>query len=192
MAEKVKEISIHEFLEGSMPKMAEKDRKKQIEAIEQVMRDGIPLKESLKIAPDVIEFLYGQGTRHYMLKKYEEALKFFYMLYLLDAKDTRYSMGLGACYHMLNDFDQAMIWYLILSMIDPTNPMGYYHLSDCELKQGDKKSSLFFLNKALERIGENPKFRTLKERILRLATVLEEEINREEELTSAKQVEVKK
>lgn len=180
MGEKPKEMTIREFLEKSMPTLPENHKKKQIQVIEQVMRDGIPLKESLKISPDLIEFFYAQGTRLYMLKKYDEALKFFYMLYLLDAKNTRYSMGIAACYHMLNDFDQAMVWYLILSMIDQKNPMGFYHLSDCELKQGDKKSSLFFLHKALERIDRDPKHEKLKERILRLATVLNEEIDKEE------------
>lgn len=180
MVQKEKEMTIQGLLEEWMPEMPEVQRKKQVEAIHQMMTSGIPLKDSLKIAPDVIEFLYSQGVKLYMIGKYAEALKFFYMLYLLEGKNPRYSMGLAACYHMLKDFDQAMVWYLILSMIDRENPMAYYYLSDCELKQGDKKGCLFFLHKTLDRIGENPVYSQLKERILRMTPLLDQEIDLEE------------
>ena len=169
-------ITIEELIKKKAPNLSDKERQKQVEAIEKMFAEGVPLKETLNITPDVLEFLYSQGNRFYLLRKYQEAARFFQMLFLLNPIDARYAFGVAASYQMLKDYDQAISWYIVLMIIDQESPLPPYHASDCFLKKGDKDSALLFLKKTLERIGDKKEYAPLKERASRMMAPLEKEV----------------
>lgn len=168
--------TIEEALIDISPQLSEKERKKQLEAIKKSILQGVPFKDTLEISDDVIEFMYSQGHRLYMIGKYAEAVRFFQMLHILHPQDARFAFGVAACHQMLNHFEESVAWYLIAAMTDTESPLPYYHISDCYVKQGDKESALFFLYKALRRVGSDSKYSTLKERIVRSIESLEKEV----------------
>jgi type III secretion system low calcium response chaperone LcrH/SycD len=173
--------SIEEALRVIDPNLGEEERAKQVEAFEKSFLEGVALKDTLGISGDAVEFMYSQGYRFYMMRKYQEASRFFHMLYLLNPKEARFPFALAACHHHLNHIEEAVAWYLLTSLIDAESPLPYYHISDCFLKQGDKESALFFLQKTLERIGGAKEYESLEERVKRMIVPLEEEESKKEE-----------
>lgn len=172
------EVTLEAFVRKTSPSLSEKEVKKQVEVIEKAFKDGIPPKDSLGFTRDSIEFLYGQGHRLYMMRHFNEASRFFHLLYTLDASDPRFALGIAACYHGEKDFQNAMAWYIALSLIDASSPMPFYYLSDCAREVHDPEAELFFLKKCVEVAGKNSEYEALKERVLRSIPPLEEEFNK--------------
>jgi len=173
------QMSIEEALAQIAPTLSPKDRKKQAEVIEKALMEGVPLKESLGISSDSIEFFYSEGYRLFLLRKYEEALKYFRLLYLLNGSDPRFAFGIAASYHKQKDFQNALSWYLTLATLDDTSPMPFYYMSDCFLKLGDTEFALDFLKKSVELAEGNFTYKELKERMLRAITALEKHLEKE-------------
>lgn len=171
-------MTLEQVLADLAPKLSDAQRAKEVEALEKMIVDGIPLKESLNISADVLEYLYGEGHRHYMIRKYTEAIRLFQLLHLLDPMDARYAFGIAASYHMLKDYIQAIPWYWVLAKIDDQSPLPPYHLSDCFLKTGEKELALAMLRQVLEKIGDNSNFDQLKERVSRMIMPLEKEVHK--------------
>ena len=165
-----------EALKDVAPNLSEKEREKQLEVIEKAILHGVPMQETLEITPDVMEFIYSQGHRLYMTRQHDEAGRFFHLLYILNPKDARFAFGLAACHHMQKHFEEAVAWYLVAALADPESPLPFYHISDCYLLQDDKETALYFLYKALRRIGDEKKYEPLKERILRTIDSLKKEV----------------
>jgi type III secretion system low calcium response chaperone LcrH/SycD len=179
MAEKEYQ-TIEEALKAVAPHLSEKERKKQLEAIEQVILHGVPFKDSLGISPEILEFIYSQGHRLYSIRKYKEAGRFFQLLYILNPNDARFSFALAACHHMQKNFDDSVAWYLVAALIDRVSPLPFYHISDCYLVQNDYAGALHFLRKTLNRIGDNAKYSQLKERVARSIESVEKEVEQEQ------------
>lgn len=168
----------HEALMRSIdersPDLTPKEKKKIVEVIENHAK-GISVKDSLGIDSDTMEQLYAQGHRLFSTQKYGDAAKTFQVLYLLDPLDSRYALGIGASYQMDKKYDNAIGWYLALSLIDEETPLPFYYISDCFLKMDYQEASHEFLNKTIERCGDNPQFTSLKTR----ATLMMESLGKQ-------------
>lgn len=168
MKENEDSFSIAETIAIHSPDLTDLEFQKQVEVIEKLLLEGKPLGESLNLTPDAIEFIYREGHRLYMMKKYADAVRYFQLLYMLAPLDARFSFGVAASHHMLHDYEQAVIWYLTLSLVDKDSPLPYYYLSDCAEKQQDPASALFYLEKAVGKCGNQLVFAELKQRVLRM------------------------
>lgn len=173
---------IHEMIEKSSSELSEKDRQKQEEVIHDILFEGKSLKESLGLSASAVEYFYSQGYRLYLIRKYDEALRYFHLLFLFDPSDARYSLGLAATYHLLKDYEHAVQWYMTLSLIDTESPMPFYYMSDCALKRGDPFSAIYFLKKAIEFCGDIPEFSQLKIQALRMIPPLEKALAAKNEI----------
>jgi type III secretion system low calcium response chaperone LcrH/SycD len=173
---------IQEMVEGSPSNLSENDKKKQKEVISAIIFEGKSLKESIGLSAGVIEYFYSQGYRLYLIRKYEDALRYFHLLFLFEPANPRYSLALGATYQMMKDYEHAVQWYMTLSIIDTSSPMPFYYMSDCALKRGDPYSAIFFLRKTIDLCKDNPKFEQLKTQATRMIPPLEKNLKARQEL----------
>lgn len=172
--------TIEQTIAELTPDLRPHEKKKLSEAIEKSLKDGVPIRTTLGINNDTMEYLYAYGHRQFSLRKYAAAERIFQMLYMLNPLDSRYALGIAAAYQMDKKYDQAIGWYLALSSIDERSPLPFYYMSDCFLKKLENKASLEYLKKAIERCGEIPEYANLKERALRMIVPLEAQIQKEE------------
>lgn len=168
-------VTLEEVIRELSEGMSEDGIHTQVTAIQNMLSRGVPLKDSLNISDDVLEFLYNQGFQNYNIQKYDDALKNFHLLFMLHPQNSRYSFGIAACYQKLKNFEQAIIWYLVLSFIDNASPLPFYYLSNCFFQTGDFLSELYYLKKALGLAEREPQYAQLKERLTRMIEKLEHE-----------------
>src|SRR5262249_55436431 len=71
----------------------------------ELLRGVIPLK--LRPTDQQIEKYYEKAYNLYKAGRYKEALPFFHILTMVNAKHPKYHMALGACYHMLKEYKTA-------------------------------------------------------------------------------------
>lgn len=169
---------IRDVIAKMTPDLSEKDKKKQEEVLYAVFEEGKLLKDALNISDQTIEYLYSQAYKLYKIGKYSEASRYFHILYLLNALDLRFSMGIAASHHMLKEYQKAVEWYMVCAALDENSPLPYYHISDCFLKMGEKVSALISLKMLQVRLDDDdPRFAQIKEKSARMIDVLSEELN---------------
>lgn len=156
------------------PKEFEKKRQ---EVLHKVFDEGMRLKEALDITDQTMEFLYSQGYQFYKIGKYKDASRLFHMLYLLNASDLRYSMGIAACHHMQKEYLLAAEWYFICAALDHESPLPYYHISDCFFKMDNKVGALIVLKMMQVRLTDDPKYKAIAERASRMVEALTKELS---------------
>lgn len=174
------DVTIQKTIAELSPDISPQEKKKLAEAIEKALAEGIPVKDTLKINDDTMEYLYAYGHRQFSIRKYDTAVRMFQLLYMLNPLDSRYALGVAAAYQMAKDYEKAIGWYLALSAIDEESPLPFYYMSDCFLKKLEPKASLEYLRKTVERCGDVPEYSSLKERALRMMMPLEAQIQKEE------------
>lgn len=140
------------------------------------VKDGTTVKDALGLTDAMIEGIYGQAYRLYNTGKFKDASQIFRMLVMLNSNDPRYLMGLAACHHMMKDYLSAINTYTVCSMIDGDNPVPLYHASDCMIQVGDHASALIVLEMAVDRAGDKPEYKTLKDRALLTIENLKKEV----------------
>lgn len=178
---------IRKTMETLTPNLSEKDKKLQEEAMDQIFNQGKPIKEALKVSDETLEFLYGQAYRLYKIGQYKESNRYFHLLYLFDSKDLRFTMGIAACHHMAKEYMKAVLWYMLCASQDSESPLPYYHISDCFLKLGNKVSALISLKMMEARMGNNPNYDKIRERVLRTINTLSNELHLKENNASVKE-----
>lgn len=171
---------IHEMVEKSSSGLSDEEKKKQEEVINDIIFEGKSLKESLGLSAAAIEYFYSQGYRLYLIRKYDEALRYFHLLFLFDPSDPRYALALAATYQMMKDYEHAVQWYMTLSLIDSASPMPFYYMSDCALKRGDPFSAIYFLKKTIEYCEGKPEYNQLKTQAERMIPPLEKKLKESE------------
>jgi type III secretion system low calcium response chaperone LcrH/SycD len=146
--------------------------------VSKVVKQGMMPKDAIGLNDAMIEGIYGQAYRLYNTGKYRDASQLFRLLIMLNATESKFSMGLAACFHMLKEYKNAAGTYAICGIIDPDNPIPHYHASDCYLHMGDNISALIALEMAAKRAGEKPEYKTLKDRALMTIEGLKKELGK--------------
>ena len=131
---------------------------------EKAFKGNLSIKTLAGVSDEKEEAIYGQAYLLYNTGRYREAAEVFRVLIMINSTESKYMVGLAACFHMLKEFDAAISTYMICTFLDPKNPLPNFHLSDCYLQLKDPVSAKAALLTAIERAGDNPQFKTLKER----------------------------
>lgn len=140
------------------------------------MKDSASAKQAMGLTDALVENIYGQAYRLYNTGKYKDASHLFRLLMMLDPKQSKYTLGLAACFHMLKEFKNAIEIYTICGVMDPETPIPHYHASDCYIQMKDNISALIALEMAINRSGEKPVYKTLKDRAQLTIETLKKEI----------------
>lgn len=143
-----------------------------------VMQKFASPKDAMGLSDAMVEGIYGQAYRLYNTGKYREASQIFRLLIMLNTVEPKYTMGLAACFHMLKEYKAAADIYALVTVIDPKSPIPFYHASDCFIQMSDPASAIIALEMAIECAGDNPAFKTLKDRASLSLESLKKELDR--------------
>ena len=101
--------------------------------VDNLLNHAMIPQDAFGVSDANVEKLYAEAYRLFNNGKYQDAQKLFSTLILLNTLDPKYLYGLAACFHMMKDYDNdnAANNYIRSAMLDPTNPVPYYHASDC-------------------------------------------------------------
>jgi type III secretion system low calcium response chaperone LcrH/SycD len=103
-----------------------------LQAIQDVMK-GKPVYEVAGWTTEQINAVYTNAYHLYKAGSYEEAMKIFRPLLVMDSTDNRIWMGFAACAQMLRQFDEALKGYGYASLLDPENPKPFFHAMECHI-----------------------------------------------------------
>jgi type III secretion system low calcium response chaperone LcrH/SycD len=150
------------------------------EGIDGVSRDmlkgGSLPKDTLGMSDQMVEGIYGQAYRLYNSGKYREAVQLFRLLIMLNATESKYTLGLAASFHMLKDYRHAVETYTLCAILDTESPVPHYHAADCFIQMGDLHSAIVTLDVAIKRAASKPQYQVLKDRSLMTLESLKKEI----------------
>lgn len=146
--------------------------------MKKVLKSAAIPKEISGLSDAMVEGIYAQAYRLYNTGKYKDASQLFRLLIMLNSLEPKYPMGLAACFHMMKEYSAAGDIYAIVAMLDPSSPISYYHASDCFIQTGDPMSAIVALKMAVEKAGDQPAFKTLKDRALLTIDSLQKDINK--------------
>lgn len=175
--------TIRELVKSSVEEVSKNtsqaDKAKSEELLIKVLEQNMLPKDAMGLDDAFLEKIYADGYNFFKAGQYEKAMGIYRILMLLNPLDARHPMALASCYHRLKNYYEAMLYYGLSNELDEKNPLPLYHASDCMIKLGNKKEALILLKAMLQKMGNNPKYVILKERVEQSIKPLEEEIKGE-------------
>lgn len=107
----------------------------------QSLLNGEPLKMAKGIDDAQLNAVYSLGFSYYQTGRYDEALKLFKFLVLMDHLCQKYWTALGSAHQMLKNYDDAIKAFAQAALLDLNNPKPMYYAALCHLAKGDKVSA---------------------------------------------------
>ena len=111
-----------------------------------------------------MESFYTEGYRLYQSGRYDDAIKMFRFLGLLDPTRVRYWLGMAACMHQKKCYPEAAMLYQLCGMADPTDPIPYFYMGDCYQNMGLKGASKQCLMLCIEHCAGRDKYVQIHDR----------------------------
>jgi type III secretion system low calcium response chaperone LcrH/SycD len=105
-------------------------------AVEDVL-NGKPVYEVAGWSRDQIDALYSAAYHHYQTGSYEEALKIFKPLLVMDSTDNRVWLGYASAAKMLKHYEDALKAYGYASILDPMDARPFFHAMECHIALGN-------------------------------------------------------
>lgn len=103
--------------------------------------DGEPIKMAKGIDDSQLGAVYSLGYSYYQTGRYDEALKLFKFLVLMDHLSQKYWLALGSAHQMLKNYDDAIKSFAQAALLDLNNPKPMYYAALCHLAKNDKVSA---------------------------------------------------
>jgi type III secretion system low calcium response chaperone LcrH/SycD len=124
------------------------------------IESGISLGKN-EMSQDMFDSLYAYAYHLYQNGKYEKSQSFFRFLTLLNIKEPKFWMGLGASDQMLQNYNAAIESYNIALRLNEANPYAYFVIADCYIATGLIGLALEFLETAERLFGDQEKYKNL-------------------------------
>jgi type III secretion system low calcium response chaperone LcrH/SycD len=164
------EKDVNTIVENTLNQLGDKVTPKVKKMVEKVITDiydnGMSPLEAMQAKPELVEAIYQQGYMSFQSGKYQDALAIFSFLRTLDPDSYRYHFAIGACYQSLKEYSNAIANYLLASQADMTNPMPYFYIYDCFMKQDNIFSALRALVSVLLLTKDKPEYVDLRSKAL--------------------------
>lgn len=144
------------------------------EMVETFINSGLAYKDLRGLGDKDMEAIYSLAYTLYNHNKYDEALKVFKFLSLMDHTEKKYFLGLAACRQMLGLYDKAVEAYQFAAVLDVDDPTTHLRAADCLLaaKRFDEARSA--LHAATHWAGDEARHKAIKERAEMLLNLLPE------------------
>ena len=101
-------------------------------AIQDVM-NGKPLYKVAGWTEDQVNTVYTAAYNHYKTGSYEEALKLFRPLIVMNSTDTRVWLGFAASAQMTKNYKDALEGYAYASILNTEDPTPFFHAMECHI-----------------------------------------------------------
>lgn len=125
-------------------------------------------KKTLEIMPGHDGALYGLGRVYFDQKRFKDAQKYFELVVASKPNFFDALYYLGETYRNLNMLKEAENTFFSLIKINPSYDLAYNSLADIYISQGDYKSAVVFLKKALMFAPWVEEYKVKLERLTRL------------------------
>ena len=87
-------------------------------------------------SPQDYDVMYAVAHGHYAQGRYEDALKLFGHLAMMDPLERRFLNAYAACLQMVKRHEDALKFYGMVSAMDMTDPAPTFHLCECMIALG--------------------------------------------------------
>jgi type III secretion system low calcium response chaperone LcrH/SycD len=159
---------LHKEIQEAFKKLGDKvpeNMRRSVEkAVTNIYEGNLSPMKAVGMSPNQAELLYHEAYQLFQSGKYKEALSIFYFLRELEVDSFRYNFAIAACYQYLKDYQNAIANYLMCTYINFKDPMPYYHMYDCYLKQSQLIPALQSIVSVLIAIKKRPEYAKLKEK----------------------------
>lgn len=162
------------------PELDAKNCASAMEALEKIHKGLMLPKEALGFSADIMGALEGMAYNYYNAGKYNEAIRTYKTLRILDPMQYKYTLGIALAFHRMEMFYEALANYALSSHLAPNDPFPYFHMADCLLKMNNKKGAMQALKKAVNRSGDMQEFADIKKRAKMIYFKIKEELGVEE------------
>jgi type III secretion system low calcium response chaperone LcrH/SycD len=137
---------------------------KMAEIVAKVLKGETIMRAEIGLDENDMEALYAVAYNVYQSGKYQDAVKIFGLLSVLDPTDYRFVFGGASCMQMLGEYMMAGMYYQMAGGLDTANPAPMLHSAECFLALKDRDGAKFALEQALERAGDKAEFTPIKKR----------------------------
>ncbi len=114
--------------------------------------------------------LYSLAYTRYSIAQYEDSEKIFILLCLLEHKQKRNWVGLGASRQMNKNYIGAVYAYMQASHMDQASPAVWVYLAECLLELHQISEAEAALRQASDRCGSMPEHEKFRQKIQFLKT----------------------
>ncbi|WP_108623884.1 tetratricopeptide repeat protein [Candidatus Similichlamydia epinepheli] len=139
-----------------------------------VIRALPPLYESIDLSEEKVESIYALGYQAYEQARYDDAVKYFRLAYLLDVRKEKYLFSLGLALEKNEQFFEATTAYQFWASFHPELPFGHFRTGICFLELNDNISAKSFFDKTLKLSKGRDDLTSIYERALLYVSGLEE------------------
>lgn len=98
------------------------------------LQDGASFGDIYGIEPRKLEMVYSVAHTYYKNRKYEDALKMFRFLTLMDHSNQKYWMGFASTNQMMQNFEKAVEAYGYATLLDIDNVKPQLQAGYCLLQ----------------------------------------------------------
>lgn len=109
-----------------------------------------PLTESLEISKKTLDYFYEAGLRLYDHHQFDEAMRVFQFITLLNGLGENVWMALGLCQIELSQFIEAIYSFGMAIWINPNDVLSHIFSAECYLELSEKNYARECLEKAQE------------------------------------------
>ena len=129
-----------------------------------VLQGKTLMKTELGLDSNDIEAIYAVTYNVYTSGKYQEAMKLFGVLSLLDPMDYRFVFGGASCLQMMGEYPTASLYFQLAGGLDTENPAPMLHTAECLLAIKDRDGAKAALKQAMERAGTKPDWSAMRQK----------------------------
>ena len=122
------------------------------------------LRAELDLGAEEMEALYALCHNLYQAGKYEDAVKMFGLLSLLDPTDYRFVFGGASALRMLDQHMAAAMYFQLAAGLNVEDPAPMLHTAESLLAIGDRDGAKAALEQALERAKNREECAPLRRR----------------------------
>lgn len=158
--------AIEQVLEETAKELSDKEKQQYRELFQKITLENQAPYEAMELSDDAMESMYGHAYRLYKTGNFEEAIEVFKLLFSLNPKDGRYSLGLGACNQQLGYNDDAINAYMVATVAEPYSPIPLYYMSECYLQKMQLEKAFVALMWALKACEHDEKYKKMESRII--------------------------
>lgn len=107
------------------------------------------------LEPPALEAMYSIACSVYEQGQYAEAEKMFKLLCLMDHRDMRFWLGLGASRQLLGRYEEAISTYLYAVYNLAEEPILYFYIAQCHLSLGQTQAAQQNLDQVIHRSSDS-------------------------------------
>ncbi|MEM7477729.1 MAG: SycD/LcrH family type III secretion system chaperone [Planctomycetota bacterium] len=133
------------------------------EQVREALQAGSTLGPICGLDQDQVEVLYSYGYRYYEQNKYEEAEMFFGSACMLNHRESRYWLALGATRQAAGSFAEAIQAYSRIVDCDEIPPIFAIRIAECFLSNGDLEESVSTIYHAVDLADATQDFEVIEE-----------------------------